>query len=296
MGTRAGIDTWLLGRAQDGGVPHLGCDRACCAGARAEGRVEYPCSLGVHDHATGSLVLIDATPAVEPQIAMLHQLTNSQQRGRRPVDAVLLTHAHTGHYAGLLQFGKEAGATDAMPVYCTARMANFVRTNAPWSALLSDGHIELVEIPLAADGRGTFEPLPGLAIEAIVVPHRDEYSDTVAFRLRGSSQTVLWAPDVDQWGKHAGLAEGLLDGVDVAYVDGTFFDEGEGVGRDGDAIPHPFMRETMELLGPLAMKQPGRIRFVHFNHTNPVLRDAALVAEIEAVGFGVPEVGESVLL
>ncbi|MDP6891484.1 MAG: MBL fold metallo-hydrolase [Phycisphaerales bacterium] len=296
MGTRAGIDTWLLGRAQDGGVPHLGCDLACCAAARAEGRVEYPCSLGVRDHATGSLVLIDATPAVEPQIAMLHQLTNSQQRGRRPVDAVLLTHAHIGHYAGLLQFGKEVAAVCATPVYCTPRMANFVRTNAPWSALLSDGHIELVEIPLSADGCGICEPLPGLSVEAIVVPHRDEYSDTVAFRLRGSSQTVLWAPDVDQWGKHSGLAERLLDGVDVAYVDGTFFDEAEVVGRDLGDIPHPFICETMTLLGEVAMKQPGRIRFIHFNHTNPVLRDAALRAKIEGVGFGVAAVGESVLL
>jgi pyrroloquinoline quinone biosynthesis protein B len=107
---------------------------------------------------------------------------------------------------------------------------------------------------------------------------------------------VLWAPDVDQWGKHSGLAERLLDGVDVAYVDGTFFDEAEVVGRDLGDIPHPFICETMTLLGEVAMKQPGRIRFIHFNHTNPVLRDAALRAKIEGVGFGVAAVGESVLL
>ncbi|MDP7069953.1 MAG: MBL fold metallo-hydrolase [Phycisphaerales bacterium] len=287
------FDTWLLGRAQDGGVPHLGCDLACCAEARAEGRVEYPCSLGVRDLLTGSLALIDATPAVESQIAMLHQRTNTPPRGRRPVDAVLLTHAHIGHYAGLLQFGKEVGAIDATPVYCTPRMARFVRSNAPWSALHSDRHIELAEIPLAPDGRGTFEPLPGLSVEAIVVPHRDEYSDTVAFRLSGPSQTVLWAPDVDQWGKHAGLAERLVDGVDIAYVDGTFYDEDELGGRDLDTIPHPVMRETMSVLGSAVKARPGRVRFIHFNHTNPVLHGAAARAQVESLGFGVASVGES---
>jgi pyrroloquinoline quinone biosynthesis protein B len=251
--------------------------------------MEWPCCLGVRDRESGALLLVEATPAVEAQSAMLHGLAETGPRGRRPVDGVLLSHAHIGHYAGLLQFGKEVAAVEGLPVYCTPRMAGFVRGNAPWSSLATDGHLELVEIQPC--GSGVFEPLAGLSVEAIVVPHRDEFSDTVAFRLRGPWQTLLWAPDVDRWSKHEGLLEQLLDGVDVAYLDGTFLDESEVVGRDLGDIPHPLMSETMTLLADVAMACPGRIQFIHLNHTNRAMRDAGLVAEIEAKGFRVPETG-----
>jgi len=291
MGERVRFDTWLLGRAQDGGVPHLGCDLECCVSARRDGTVEWPCCLGVRDRVSGAMLLMEATPAVEMQVAMLHKLAGVEGRGRRVVDGVLLTHAHIGHYAGLVQFGKEVASVERLPVYCTTRMADFVRGHAPWSALVSDGCLDLVEIELDASGIGSLSPIEGLQIEAIAVPHRDEFSDTVAFRLRGPAQVLLWVPDVDRWSKHAGLLERLLAGVDVAYVDGTFFDEREALGRDVDEIPHPLMSETMTLLAEVVAARPGCIRFIHLNHTNRALRDAALIAEIEAKGFHVPTAG-----
>ncbi len=290
MDGSARFDTWLLGRAQDGGVPHLGCVRECCRVARREGRVEYPCSLGVRDRLTGALLLIEATPAVESQVAMLHTLAEVDPRDRVPVDGVLLTHAHIGHYAGLMQFGKEVAATDELPIFCTPKMADFIRAHAPWSGLVTGGHVDLQEIVMGTDGAAVFEPVEGLRVEAIQVPHRDEYSDTVAFRLHGPAKTLLWVPDIDQWSRNEGMIERLLDGVDVAYVDGTFYDEQE-VGRCADEIPHPFMRDTLTTLGDLAKAHPGRIQFIHLNHTNPALSDLKLVAEIGERGFDVPEQG-----
>jgi pyrroloquinoline quinone biosynthesis protein B len=284
----ARYDAWLLGRAQDGGVPHLGCERPCCVEARAQGHVEYPCSLGIHDRLTGSLLLIEATPAVEPQIAMLHTLAGVSGRGRQPVDGVLITHAHIGHYTGLMQFGEEVAATDHIPLHVTPRMASFLQENDPWAQVIEYGQVDVRPV----EPGQSCEPLEGLRVEFIEVPHREEHSDTVAFKVHGPARTLLWVPDVDQWGRHEGLLAQLLEGVDVAYVDATFYDGSELPGRDLSRIPHPLMVETMAMWADQAEANPGVIRFIHMNHTNPVLRDAALRSQIEAKGFGIGQVGE----
>ncbi len=279
----ARFDVWVLGRAQDGGLPHLGCDRCCCAQARAEGRVEFPSALGICDRATGRLVLIEATPAIEPQIALLHSLSGQRGRGRAPVDAVLISHAHVGHYAGLIHFGEEIADTCRLPLYVSPRLSNFLKRHAPWSQAIEYGQLSVHEVPPGS----SCEPIDGLSVEFIPVPHRDELSDTMAFKIRGPARTMLWVPDVDQWGRHPDLKDRLLAGVDVAFVDGTFLDEQSTGSRDYDRIPHPLMSETMEVLSDVSARRPGAIQFIHLNHTNPALRDPEVIADIESRGFGV---------
>jgi pyrroloquinoline quinone biosynthesis protein B len=212
-------------------------------------------------------------------------------RGRRPVDAVLLTHAHVGHYLGLASFGREVAATSALPAWCSARMAAFLRSNGPWRQL-----VELQQLALSEFGpRTPFTPLPGVEVTAIPVPHRDEYSDTMAFRLRGPQRTVLFVPDIDGWGDGQLLTE-LLEGVDVAYVDGTFFDGSELPDRDLAEIRHPLMTDTMQRLAEFAARRPGAVRFLHLNHTNPALHDRAIRQRLERAGFAVAEQGERVAL
>jgi pyrroloquinoline quinone biosynthesis protein B len=284
------FELFVLGRMQDGGLPHLGCDAACCASARAEGRIEHPACLGIHDRRGGGLILLEATPGIEAQAALLHRLTSAGPRGRRPVDAILVTHAHVGHYAGLAHLGREVAATSGTPLFVTPRLAAFLRGNGPWSQLVELDQVRLVEV-----APGTrFMPLDGLSVEAIPVPHREEFSDTVAFRIRGPHRTVLFCPDVDRWSARDGLLESLLEGVDVAYLDGTFYDGRELPGRDLSSIPHPPMIDTMERLSALAAARPGRIRFIHLNHTNPALRDAEIGARLEDRGFRIAAVGERV--
>ena len=286
----------VLGRAQDGGLPHLGCERGCCVQARRTGRLETPACLGVRDLESGALIMLEASPAIETQVALLHELTGTTDRGRRPVDGILLTHAHIGHYAGLVQLGREVASTKSVPVWSTPRFAGFLRENGPWSQLVKLGQIELMEIsPGTTDGKTApvaFEPLPGLEVEAFLVPHRDEFSDTVAYKLHGPRKTILFCPDVDRWDAHDGLLESLLDGVDVAYVDATFYDGRELPGRNILEVPHPPMIRTMELLEEVGRESPGRVRFIHLNHTNPALNDQNLQDEIRGKGFPVAEVGE----
>lgn len=278
----------MLGVAQDGGLPHLGCEHACCTEARRDGRRLYPACLGVRDTGSAQLLLVEATPGVEAQIALLHAAAGASGRGRRPVDALLLTHAHIGHYAGLVHFGREVASTDGVPLWVTPRFAGFLRAHGPWSQLVELDQVELHEIR----PRKPFEPIPGLKVTAIPVPHRDEFSDTMAFKLRGSERTVLFLPDIDGWSD--ALLEEVLAGVDVAYLDGTLYDGRELPNRDLSEIPHPPMVVTMERLADEARAAPGRFRFIHLNHTNPVITDNKIRKEMWARGFRVARQGERI--
>jgi pyrroloquinoline quinone biosynthesis protein B len=282
----------VLGIAQDGGVPHVGCDKACCREARASGRTLFPASLGIHDKETGALVLVEATPAVEPQLALLQARSGERNRGRAPVDAVLLTHAHIGHYLGLAHFGREVAATDRLPVFVSPRLGDFLRSNGPWSQLVDLNQIVLGEV---APGQ-PFEPVPGVRVTALPVPHRDEFSDTMAFRIEAGNSRVLFVPDVDAWDRDPGLLERLLDGVTAAFVDATFYDGRELPGRDLSTIPHPLMTDTMDRLAAWGREHPGALAFIHLNHTNPALRDPAIRETITGRGFRVAEQGETLPL
>lgn len=291
---RADVELFVLGIAQDGGLPHFGCEKPCCATARGSGRVLYPTALGVVDRrgAAPQLLLVEATPRIEEQVAMLHDLADVRGRGRQPVDAVLTTHAHLGHYLGLAWFGREVAGSQAVPVHCTPRFGAFLRQHGPWKQLVELQQIDVREFAVGE----AFAPWAGLTVTATTVPHRDEFSDTVAYTIAGPQRRVLFVPDIDAWERAPGLLDRLLDGVDVAYLDGTFFDGSELPERNLAEIRHPLMTRTMELLAARAQARPGTLRFLHCNHTNPVLHDAALRARVEAAGFALAAQGERIVL
>lgn len=283
---------FVLGIAQDGGVPHVGCERDCCVEARRSGDARLPVALGLHDRVDGRLLLVEATPAIDAQIALLHRLAGVSGRARRPVDGVLITHAHIGHYLGLAQFGREVAGTSGVELFVSPRMTQFLQDNGPWSQLFALGQVRAATFTPGEP----FTPAVGITVEPIAVPHRDEFSDTMAFKIRGPQRTVLFVPDVDRWQSADGLLQRLLEGVDVAYVDGTFYDGRELPDRDLNEIPHPLIVDTMQRLAEHARARPGSVRFIHLNHTNPLLRDARLRAEVERRGFRVAEGGEWVEL
>ncbi len=277
----------VLGVAQDGGLPHIGCAQAPCAAARRDpARRERVAALGLIDE-DGRRFLIDATPDIASQIESLNAGRPDVER-RRPVDGILLTHAHVGHYAGLMFLGREALGADAVPVYATPRMARFLRDNAPWSELVAHRHIALEEIT-----PGREFALGGLRAVAIPVPHRDELSDTVAFRVRGPAGSVLYLPDVDKWERWSRRLEDEVAAVDIALLDGTFFEAGELPGRNMADVPHPLAADTAARL-PAALRR--RVRFIHLNHTNRLLWDAAARDAAAPLGIVVARDGDVVSL
>ena len=253
----------VLGVAQDAGIPHLNCQQPLCASIRAgKRRAERVASLGLRDRVSGRAYVFDATPDFSAQV---HALT-----GGRPPDGIFLTHAHVGHYTGLMYLGRESIGAREVPVYATSRMLDYLTKNGPWSQLVSLGNI--VTQPLAYD---VPLALPGdVSVTAFQVPHRDEYSDTVGYIIQGPRSRALFIPDIDRWEKWGRSVRALADTVDLAFLDGTFASPTE-VNRNIEEIPHPMMPATRALLKGAR----ARLWFIHVNHTNAELDAADVVRE-----------------
>jgi pyrroloquinoline quinone biosynthesis protein B len=276
----------VLGIAQDGGVPHIGCRQPLCVSARHDpGRRQRVACLGLVDEASGQRFLIDATPDLAAQIDSLNE-GRPPANPRRPVDGIFLTHAHVGHYTGLMYLGREALGADRVQVHATARMAAFLWENQPWKQLVTQGQIEVREmLPGSEIAMGRFRITP------VSVPHRDEISDTVGYRVRGPSRSLLYIPDIDKWERWDRQVADEVAAVDVALLDGTFEDAGEIPGRSPADVPHPLVGETMARLGAPSLR--GRVHFIHLNHTNRLWWDADALRVVEARGFRVARDGDA---
>lgn len=269
----------VLGIAQDGGVPHIGCTQALCVRARRDpSRRERVACLGLIDDHAGARFLIDATPDLPSQLESLNQ-GRTVADPRRPVDGILLTHAHIGHYTGLMYLGREALGARAVPVYATARMAALLRTSGPWSQLVALGQIEVHEVEPGREVVLT----PSLTVTPVRVPHRDELSDTVGYVVRGPGQSLLYVPDIDKWEKWDRRVEDEVARVGIALLDGTFFSAEELPGRSITEVPHPTVGETTARLAALST----RVTFIHLNHTNPLLGDGRVRRDLARRGFAV---------
>jgi pyrroloquinoline quinone biosynthesis protein B len=281
--TPAGPEAVVLGIAQDGGVPHLGCRQPLCVEARRDpAKRQLVASLGLVDPAEGKRFIIDATPDFGRQVEALGGLP----------DAILLTHAHIGHYLGLAQLGKEVLGAKGVPVYATASMARFLRDNKPWSRLVERGNIAIREIVPGTP----FALTANLRVEAVRVPHRDEDSDTVAYFVSGPRRRVLWLPDIDRFEKSDVRLEDLAKDSDLTmFLDGTFFTADEIPGRSIADIPHPLVPDTAARL-TAAGSPAARVFFVHLNHTNRLLGDEAERKALDSRGLGVAREGMRVPL
>ena len=268
----------VLGIGQDGGRPQIGCRRACCADADPV----TPACLALIG-SDGRRWLIDATPAIGEQLRLLDSIV--PRESETPViDGVLLTHGHLGHFTGLAQLGREALAADGVPVWAQPRLRRVLESDAPWSLLAEHGHVVFRDDPVVLGG--------GLSVEVLPVPHRDEISETVAFRVEGPTGSVLWLPDIDSWELWDRDVIDEVARVDVAYLDATFYDDGE-LDRDMSAIPHPRVVDTVTRFVERAPELAARVRLIHLNHTNPVLRPGSRErAFVEDAGLSVALTGE----
>lgn len=275
----------VLGTAQDGGLPQIACRKPCCEAARKDpARRRMVTSLLLVDPRSGQRWIFDASPDLPLQVeaARGHGGPGLDVPGRPALfDGVFLTHAHIGHYSGLIQFGREAYGSAPIDLAGTTRMVTFLQENGPWSLLFDGGHARAVtmtpDVPL--------ELAPDLSITAIKVPHRDEFSDTVGFLIAGPERTALYLPDIDKWSRWERPLEFVLEGVDLAFLDGTFFGPGELPGRDMADVPHPFIVETLEALEGASAEALHKVHFTHLNHSNPAADPTSQAARtVEAAG------------
>lgn len=281
----AGPYVQVLGIAQDAGYPQAACARACCARVhRGEATPGLPTCLALVDPRRDQAWMFEATPHFPAQLHQLEQLTPAPR-----LSGIFLTHGHMGHYTGLMYLGREVMGAAAVPVYAMPRMVQFLQHNGPWDQLVRLHNIALQ--PLAAER--AVDLGQGLQVTPFLVPHRDEYTETVGYLIQGPRRKVVFIPDIDKWESWQRPIEELIGQVDRLYLDGTFFDAAENPGRDMSEIPHPFISESMVRFAALPAEARAKIVFIHFNHTNAaLLPDSEVSRQILAAGFGLAREGD----
>ena len=273
----------ILGTIQDAGSPHINCHKKCC-----ENLHQFPdpnrmvVSLGFIDPENKQKFLFEATPDISTQLSLLSKHEDFSDSDLP--NGTFITHAHIGHYAGLMYFGKEAIDAPNIPVYAMPKMKTFLSTNGPWEQLVSEKNIHLIGIedeePTLVNNNLTVIPFK--------VPHRDEYSETVGFKIIGPNKTALFIPDIDKWEKWKKDILVEIESVDYAFLDATFYGENELPNRKIGEIPHPLVSESLELFSTLSSENKDKVYFIHLNHSNPILDESSGKTEaIETAGFHV---------
>lgn len=269
----------ILGTAQDGGFPHIGCQKQCCddfyKGILPKQQVV---SLGLVDKESQQKFLFEATPDISTQLA---DLEKNHLKTNTIIDGVFMTHAHMGHYAGLLYFGKEALGKKDIPVYAMPKMKEFLSNNGPWSQLVTTQNIVFLDLQ-----KDSIVPLSNaLKVTPFLVPHRDEFSETVGYKIEGNTNSALFIPDINKWSLWEKNIVEEVKKVDYAFIDATFFKEGE-INRPMSEVPHPFIEETVALFENESLATKNKVIFIHFNHTNPALQSNSKERnELELLGF-----------
>jgi pyrroloquinoline quinone biosynthesis protein B len=247
--------------------------------------------LAIIDPVSRQRWLVECTPDFKSQWYALDQLLPVENG--LGIDGILLTHAHIGHYTGLIHLGREAFGGERVPVYAMPRLQEFLRRNGPWSLCVELRNIELRTLK---DGQ-VIELNERIRVTPISVPHRDEFSETVAFRIEGPNHAVLFLPDIDKWERWEKTIEEQVAAVDAAYLDATFFDGDELPGRNMSEIPHPFVVETIQRFAVLPPEERNKVRLIHLNHTNPLWDPASPARnQIRSAGLRVAEMMERVKL
>ena len=275
----------VLGTIQDGGIPHMGCSKECCSNyfLSKKSRIGVS-SLGVSNLKHNTNYIIDATPNINFQLIDLIGNADPSKK----LNGIFLTHAHMGHYAGLLNFGRESLNSKNIPLYLMPKFYNFILNNGPWNQLVELNNVKLNKIY----NREKLILHNNLSFTPIQVPHRDEYSETVGYVIEGTNKKVLYIPDIDKWAKWEVSIVEMIKSVDYAFLDGTFFDEKEINNRDISEIPHPFIIESLKLFEELDESEKSKVYFIHLNHTNPVLNSkSSEYKKVISAGFNIAKTG-----
>ncbi len=276
----------VLGIAQDAGIPQIGCASPFCKKAWKDAKLrQMVSSIALVDPRSKERWIFDATPDLPAQFQLLKEITGDFSND---ISGIFLTHAHIGHYTGLMYLGRESLNAKGVKVYAMPRMKEMLETNAPWSQLISLNNISLQ----ALENAKVVKLGENLKVEPFLVPHRDEFSETVGFKISWAIKTLIFLPDIDKWQKWNKSLPDLVRSADYLLLDGTFYADGE-INRPMSEVPHPFVSETMELLKDLPAAEKRKVFFIHFNHSNPLVQqDIVKIKELKAKGFNAAFEGE----
>ena len=276
----------ILGIAQDGGVPHPGCNCNTCKFYWDNEIVLSPTSLAIIDEK--QFHLIDVTRNLDRQLRKV---------GDRNVTDIWLTHGHIGHVDGIGLFGKEVMNEKNVRLHASKSMIELILNTPKWKKLVEDN----ILIPIQFNSNESIQISEHLVITPIRVPHRDELTDTHAFMINGPEKSLLYLPDHDSWEEtlHMVQQNSVIEwfdslGIEIVFLDGTFWSKNE-LSRQTD-VPHPPVVDSLERLGNLNGKEL-EVFFIHLNHTNPLLiPNSDEVKQLLDSGCKIPVEGQQFLL
>tara|TARA_B100000029_G_scaffold386365_1_gene382180 strand:+ start:73 stop:939 length:867 start_codon:yes stop_codon:yes gene_type:complete len=272
----------VLGTSQDGGYPQVGCSRKCCIHAWENNYSRKVSSLAIISD--DDCWLVDITPDFPSQLKMIE----SEINGLPKIAGIFITHAHIGHYLGLLDLGLEIMNTNKIPVYVMPSMGTFLKENGPFKQLVDLENIKLM--PLIPDELVFLKN--NLLITPFLVPHRNEFSETVGYKIHLDNNSLIYIPDIDSWEEWDGNMIDLVKNNDVAILDGTFYDGKELEDRKIEDIPHPCIKDSLKIFSLLEVVDRKKVYFTHLNHTNPVIQSSSSERlELLSHGYNVAEDG-----
>ena len=275
---------YILGNTQDAGLPHIGCEHIFCEESFNSHEKYYTTSIAVVNSDLKKYILFEATPDITYQLNVLKE--NIFGEFQLP-ESIYITHAHIGHYTGLMYFGREALGSKNLLVKVLPKMSNFLKTNGPWSQLITLKNIRIQSTKFDLSN----SELSNIKVIPIQVPHRDEYSETAGYIITGKNKKAIFIPDIDKWEKWDKNLIELVEDFDYLLLDATFHDSQE-IKRDISEIPHPLVSETINLLNSLSKKKKSKVYFIHMNHTNPMLNpNSNLSKSIINKGFNIARLG-----
>jgi pyrroloquinoline quinone biosynthesis protein B len=286
------ISLLILGTVQDAGSPHIACTKACCKELfNNPDKNRMVVSIGLLDKINSKTYLFEATPDISMQMKQLKNYANFSKK--EAPDAIFLTHAHIGHYTGLMYLGKEAINAKEIKVFAMPKMKTYLENNGPWSQLVNSKNIVLAPM----QDQKIIQLSKEIKVIPFLVPHRDEYSETIGYKIIGPNKSALFIPDIDKWQKWNLNIIDEIAKVDYAFLDATFYDGEEINNRDISEIPHPFIIESMQLFQNLNAKEKSKVYFIHLNHTNPALdANSEAYKEIIKKGFHVAKIFDTIAL
>ena len=286
-----GLKLIILGIAQDAGYPQLSCYQAHCMAAWEHKDLrKMATSLALVDFDNKQKFLFEATPDIRQQMYQLHRFATDDVF---KLAGIFISHAHIGHYTGLMHFGREAAGTKGIKVFVMPRMKQFLSSNGPWSQLVALNNITLNELT----ANKTLELNKNIKVQPFLVPHRDEFSETVGYKIQGPNKMALFIPDINKWDKWQTDIIEEIQKVDYAIVDATFYQNGEIANRDMSEIPHPFVSESLKLFQPLSKTDRSKVIFIHFNHSNPLLqKDSKAQQHVLNEGYNIAKEGMQIIL
>ena len=280
---------YILGNTQDAGLPHIGCQHPFCEDSFNVYEEHYTTSIAVVNSDLKKYILFEATPDITFQLNNLKK--NIFHEFLLP-ESIYITHAHIGHYTGLMYFGREALGSKDLMVRVLPRMSKFLQNNGPWSQLVDINNIKIKEINFES----STNELSNIIVTPVQVPHRDEYSETAGYIIEGKHKKALFIPDIDKWEKWDRDLSQLAKEFDFLLIDATFYDSKE-INRDISEIPHPLVTETIDLLSGLDLKNRNKVYFIHMNHTNMMLNpDSELSKLVTSKGFNIARLGQKLYL